>query len=155
MPVPGMPFEIMLDTWESERRRTFTLAAMFAPLSLPRPSSPWHPAQVELKVRPPGADVVLKSSSHESFCRAREEESKRAPTHTRSASQSNHGEELRLESIVWPAVAIVTDDTGAGIQTPFFFSLGGTSFSERRPMERGFTSSLQCVSTSLVEHLVR
>src|ERR1700722_17501601 len=128
MPVPGMPFEIMLDTCESERRRTLALAAMSAPLSLPRPSSPWQPAQVELKVRPPGADVVLRSSSQESFCPAREEESKRAPTPNRSASQSNHGEVLRIESIVWPAVAIVTDDPRAGIQAPFFFSLGGNTF---------------------------
>jgi hypothetical protein len=79
-----------------------------------------------LKVRPPGADVVLKSSSQESFCRASAGESRKTPPHTRSASQSKNDEELRFESIVLSADAIVTDDTRAGTQA--FFSLGGNKF---------------------------
>ena len=66
IPVPVIPFEMMPETWASERCCTLVLATMFGARSLPLPSSPWHPAQVEVKVRLPGTEFVLKSSSHES-----------------------------------------------------------------------------------------
>jgi hypothetical protein len=56
--VPGTPFKITPDSSASERWRVRALVEMLTALSLPRPSSPWHPAHEELKTFLPCAEEV-------------------------------------------------------------------------------------------------
>src|SRR5579863_8961724 len=69
MPVPGTPVDMMAATSAFDRRWSLALPAMLGARSPPRPSKPWHPAQDALKVRFPGREPGLKSSSQVPCCR--------------------------------------------------------------------------------------
>src|ERR1700735_1030087 len=60
IPVPGMPFSTTWAICASESRCTLELSAMFGARSPPRPSSPWHPAQLDAKVFSPRVETALK-----------------------------------------------------------------------------------------------
>src|ERR1051325_2126799 len=86
MPVPGMPFEMMLASWPLDRCRTLALPEMSTALSLPRPSSPWHPEQEELKVLWPNTDAAFGSRFSNCFCWANEAGPENAAVDKRIAS---------------------------------------------------------------------
>ena len=65
IPVPGTPLEMMPASWASERRCALAPAAMLTALSLPRPSSPWHAAQLALKVVRPDRETEFESGGEE------------------------------------------------------------------------------------------
>ena len=126
----------MLAIWTSDRCCTLALPAIFGAFSPPRPSSPWHPEQVELKARWPGRGFFLKSLSRESPCCAGEKGTTNPPAHNRSEIAINR-HELRMESMGSKNARIT-------------FSHGLSSdknkntnpmVRNRNPMERGFISN--------------
>jgi len=98
MPVPGTPFETISATCVSERCRTLAFPAMLIALSLPRPSSPWHPAHDELKVAWPAVEAF--GPTDESFSCANKIETWRIPIHKNRESQCSMRIEWRIEAIV-------------------------------------------------------
>src|ERR1700733_9974786 len=65
-----MPFSIIRKICESERPCTFDRSAMLGARSLPFPSRPWHPAQLDEKIFLPRIEAGLMYLWRESGCAA-------------------------------------------------------------------------------------